>query len=601
MAATQSHPKGNSEPFGPWNPGITSRLTPELWRTCTIFRPENVYTTYDQAVEFQDLTGLALPQLIVWRPERMVSHEVLVRVIADYEIPDPEGADVPSLGINFRKMTRAILERHVAPQMDGLISDYAPARQAIGQIVETELALAYGRARQPVRDAPEPQRQPLWLWRRRPARLLEEDPVACEDRLIELWRNKAHDDAKAAAAYGALVAVMSAIRSRNGCVWGTPALLEPLVSGLACNVFGAQLIADRVAPLVAKAAAAEGFRPLPAQDHPVGISTKGAAAAGKSTMRPLLRSLAERMGARWSDFALVSPDILRQDLLEIDTLGAHYKYFGTFTSHELEVVDRKLDQHLARKAALRLMPHVLVDRFRFDSFAPESDERTQVFSRLGRRRLSYYVYLVTPPERTIERAWLRGLQIGRYKPVDDLLAHNVEAYTGMQSFFFGRTRHPSSRNQHHEFVDNDVPMREVPLTIAFGSQDEFNILDVKRMVDIDRYCKINVNARRPEEVHPHGLAWAVENNVTFLRRCVREFPAANFAHRDTGRIYARFEHGRLAWKDQAAIVGAQDTDTLVVLRAVDPHLVLITDARPHSARYLDRARALTLGRWGAAG
>ena len=32
---------------------------------------------------------------------------------------------------------------------------------------------------------------------------------------------------------------------------------------------------------------------------------------------------------------------------------------------------------------------------------------------------------------TVELAKKRGLQVGRYKAVDDLLAHNVEAYTGM--------------------------------------------------------------------------------------------------------------------------------------------------------------------------
>src|SRR5438552_13905703 len=80
MVATHSHADGATESFGPWNPGITSQLTPELWRMCTIFRPENVFTTYEQAVEFRELTGLPLPQLVVFRPERLVLHEVLVRL-----------------------------------------------------------------------------------------------------------------------------------------------------------------------------------------------------------------------------------------------------------------------------------------------------------------------------------------------------------------------------------------------------------------------------------------------------------------------------------------------------------------------------------------
>ena len=97
-------------------------------------------------------------------------------------------------------------------------------------------------------------------------------------------------------------------------------------------------------------------------------------------------------------------------------------------------------------------------------------------------------------------------------------------------------------------------MGEVPLTVAFGSRGEFNILDVRRLVDMDRYRKINVDARRPEELYPDATTLAVENNVAFLRTCVREFPVLNLAHRDTGRIYARFERGRLAWRDAAALI-----------------------------------------------
>jgi hypothetical protein len=161
--------------------------------------------------------------------------------------------------------------------------------------------------------------------------------------------------------------------------------------------------------------------------------------------------------------------------------------------------------------------------------------------------------MITPPEKTVERAWQRGLKIGRYKPVDDLLAHNVEAYKGMQSFFLSRALRPGNLKQHYEFLDNDVPSGEVPLTVAFGWNRELNVLDVKCMVDMDRYCKINLDARGPDDVYAGSRSLAVEENVSFLKSCVRQFPVFNFANRCTGRIYARFERGRLAWKDQAAM------------------------------------------------
>lgn len=599
MAAPPAHPDGATELFGPWNPGITSQLTPELWRMCTIFRPENVFTTYDQAVEFRDLTGLPLPLLVVWRPERMVLHEVLLRVIADYEVPDPEGADVASLGVNFRRMTRAILQHHMSPRIDQLISDYAPSRKAIAKVVANELAIAFGRTPQPLQKRTVPRRPHLLGWlRRAPSPFPDEEQSVRENRLIDLWQSKSQSGAMAAATYGALIHVVSAIRGLHGGIWGSPDLLEPLITGLACNVHGAELIANRVGPLIVEAAAAEHFRPLPPQTRPIAMSTKGTSAAGKSTMRPMLRSLAARMDASWSDFALISPDIFRRDLLDIDSLGRHYKYFGMFTSHELEVVDRKLDRYLAAKVNLQAMPHVLIDRFRFDSFAPDSEEQRQILARHAKRRLVYYLFMITPPEKTVERAWKRGLEVGRYKALDDLLAHNVDAYAGMQSFFLARALHPESRNQHYEFVDNDVPMGEIPLTVAFGSRGEFNVVDVKRLMDMDRYCKINVGARRAEDLYPDARSLAVENNVAFLRTCVREFPMLNFAHRDTGRIYARFERGRLAWRDQAALDAIDDRVTLAALHALAPELfVRANTSATESACYLDPAHSVTLGRW----
>lgn len=586
MAATPASPDG------PWNPGLSSQLTPELWRQCTIFRPENVLTSYEQAVELRDATGLPLPQLVVWRPQRLVLHEVLARVIADYEVPDPEGAAVRSLGINFRKMTRAIQKR-LAPNAGVLVGDYQVARDAIARIVTDELAAAFGRA-PAVQPTASPRQKWGWLRRTRAPAAIDESPLR-EDRLIDIWQARARTDSVAFAAYGALIRVVSAVRSQHGALWGSPEVLGPLITGLACNAYGAEVIADRAGPLIAEAAAAEGFRPLPTQDRSIAFSTKGASAAGKSTMRPLLRSLAARLGASWGDFALISPDIFRRDLLDIDSLGSQYKYFGTFTSHELEVVDRKLDRHLARRTVAGTTPHVLIDRFRFDSFAPNSEEQRQLFARLGTHRLVYYVFMITPPELTVDRAWKRGLELGRYKPLDDLLAHNVEAYAGMQAFFLARALHPDSGNQHYEFVDNDVPKGEVPLTVAFGSRGEFNILDARRLLDMVRYCRINVDARGPEELYADAQALAVQDNLGFLATCVRAFPVLNVAHRVTGRLYVRFERGRLAWSDPDAVDALADAQTREALRELAPSLERAAGQAP---RYLDGSGSVTLGRWG---
>ena len=75
---------------------------------------------------------------------------------------------------------------------------------------------------------------------------------------------------------------------------------------------------------------------------------------------------------------------------------------------------------MARKAERGDMTHLLIDRFRFDSFAPDSDEAgSNLLTRFGHG--VYLFFMITPPESLVERAWKRGLEVGRYKAVDDTL------------------------------------------------------------------------------------------------------------------------------------------------------------------------------------
>src|SRR5205809_552546 len=95
----------------------------------------------------------------------------------------------------------------------------------------------------------------------------------------------------------------------------------------------------------------EGYTRLPRQEHPVVMNTKGASASGKSTLRPLQKILAGQIGLRWDEFALISPDIWRKQLLDYASLGPAYKYGGAFTGDEVRIIDQKLDRYMARKAA----------------------------------------------------------------------------------------------------------------------------------------------------------------------------------------------------------------------------------------------------------
>jgi len=593
--------------YGPWNPGIEWEPPPDLRHLCTIFRPENVFSDVAAVDELHDLTGLELEELVVFRPERLAVHELLIRVTADLSVPD--GFRVEDLGINFRGMTQTILARYIEPHMSTIVAEYDALKRALSGVIDTELAALFRGAGAAGDAVPTPAKEKIGLRAfLRQWRLGIDAPPHAEDdwehgnRLLREWANQAQsaDSPLPKAAYGALIRIVSAVRAKHGRTWGDATLLGRLAVGLACNEQGGEVIGALIEPHVRRAAEKESYVLLPRQERPVVMNTKGASASGKSTLRPLQKKLAGEIGVRWSDFALISPDIWRKYLLDYGSLGDAYKYAGSFTGRELAIIDHKLDRYMARKAERGGMSHLLIDRFRFDSFAPDSEQAgSNLLTRFG--NLVYMFFMITPPHETVERSWKRGLEVGRYKAVDDLLAHNVEAYTGMPELFFTWALR-ENKQVHYEFLDNSVAFGEQPRTIAFGWNGEMNILDVKAMLDIDRYRKINVNAASPEEVYPDGETMAAENNTHFLVECVRLLPAVNFADRETGRIYARLETGRLAWHDATLLAEAMaDAETRAGLLAVAPALLTEKGAVAELGRpgaVLRAARFHTLGRWG---
>ena len=107
---------------GPWNPGIQSQVPKELRHLSTIFRPENVFTGIAAVTEMQGITGFSPSELVAFRPQRLALHELLIRVTADFAVPD--GSRIGDLGINFREIAGLLFERYVAPEMDSIAAAY---------------------------------------------------------------------------------------------------------------------------------------------------------------------------------------------------------------------------------------------------------------------------------------------------------------------------------------------------------------------------------------------------------------------------------------------------------------------------------------------
>ena len=576
---------------GPWNPGIESTLPREYLPLSTMFRPENVSTSVAEAHELADFTGLAPHDLVAFRPERLAVHELLVRVMADLNVPD--GRDYGDLGINFRDIASTILSRHIVPQMADIARAHAATREQAARLIEDALAATI------FAPAPPARRRGLFGGRRRsamPAQSVEEREMLT----VADWRRKAEtaDDRLERSVYDALVTVVTAIKGKRGRVLGDRALLVSLATDLVGNSHGSEIVGETIAPLIRQAISQEGYRVLPPQDRPVVMNVKGASASGKSTLRPLQRKLAEKIGVDWHDFALISPDIWRKFLLDYNALGAAAKYAGTLTGHEVAVIDRKLDHYMAAKAKSGGMSHLLIDRFRFDSFATREGEEEggRLLTRFG--DLVYMFFMITPPEATVERAWKRGLEFGRYKAVDDLLDHNVEAYTGMPRLFFTWAAKTNKR-VHCEFLDNSVPMGRPPRTIAFGWNGELNILDIKCLLDVDRFRKIDIHATGPEEVYRDSDSMAPERNTEFLRQCAETIPVINFLDWASGRPYARCEGGKLTSLDPARLAAAmEDADARAGFDAIAPQAGEDAIDADGLAEHLQRERAHTLGDWG---
>ena len=554
---------------GPWNPGIESPIPEPLRRFSTIFRAENVYTSYGEARELRGITGLDYTELVAFRPERMALHELLIRVSADLSVPD--GTRIEDLGINFRRITSEIYADYVAPQRERIAAIHAACRKALADRIDAALAPLFPNA-------------------------------ADASAIVAAWEAKARatDDAAERAACRALARVVSALLARHGKIWGTRELTAAIATTIACNDFAACEIGRAMSPWIAKAAAERGYSVLPRQAHPVVMNTKGASASGKSTIRPLQRRLAGSIGTQWAEFALISPDIWRKQLLDYASLGAHYKYAGAFTGDELAIIDSKLDAYMAAKADRGHMSHLLIDRFRFDSFAPDSDVAgSNLLTRFG--RIVYLFFMITPPDMLVERAWRRGLDIGRYKAVDDTLAHGVEAYAGMPALFFTWIESADKR-VHFEFLDNSVAFGERPRTVAFGWNDSITILDVRCMLDVERFRRVDINAVSPATLFPDPAVLAPENNTGFLRECVQRFREVRFAEQASGRVYLRLVSGSAVWVDREGLKRAlaePDTRTGLAQTAAGAleDAPAVADRPAEFEEPVDTEKVHTVGAW----
>jgi hypothetical protein len=532
----------DSATYSAWNPGIESEIPDQFRLLETIYDSKNVSSRIDEVNQMAKETGLSPEELVVFRPERLALHELIVRVTADIVVL--EGDHEEDLGIHFRNITTQILGSYLLPHMSDFTRLFEDLYDKARNMVDKELSLSLFATAAGVEKSKSSLLRRFFAPPKKRSRNMETTQER-QLRVISSFKDRGLKAGEPfeSAVFRSLYRVLSSIVSNRGYLGKDKGMLVELISTHICSRYGSRLIGKQVNKLVKQAIIDNGYSLIPDAQNPILISLKGSSAAGKSSLRPMLRQMMYELGIEKDAYGTISPDIWRRLLLDYDSLGNGYKYAGRLTSYEVIIIDAKLDHYIRAKAQHRKStPHLVVDRFRFDSFASEKITRILHKTYASYVDTMYMYFVVTPPEDTVVRGWERGQIRGRYKSVEDFLGHCVEAYAGMPKLLFKWLANTRPKFI-FEFLDNSGELGSYPTLIARGTQGQLDLFEPVAFINIERYQKINLMARSPETVYPEQEALAVGKNIGFLQQCIRKIENVRFLDLASGLVYVTVNSG----------------------------------------------------------
>src|SRR6185369_9925419 len=198
-------------------------------------------------------TGLPVSELVAFRPQRLALHELLVRVTANFSIPD--GAKLEDLGINFRRTVSTILANYVTPEQEVIDAAFEALRRTLAAAIDKELTLLYPTAQEKAAAPTATGRLRALFQRPREAETSADAGVDAESAAIAAWEGAARTtrDEVRAAACRALARVASALFVRHGRIWGSRETIAGLSLDLACNAYGSEFVGRELEPLIARA------------------------------------------------------------------------------------------------------------------------------------------------------------------------------------------------------------------------------------------------------------------------------------------------------------------------------------------------------------
>jgi len=568
----------NMQKYSAWNPGLESDIPSDYQKLETIYRPENVSSLVSDVAEISTLTGLSHEKLVEFKPERLVVHELLIRVTENIVVD--EGEDERGLGRDFRVIVNTIFKEFIQPNMSEILQAHANLSVRVRTLVQRKLEETLFKPHEPqIQKTGVASFLKQILGREQTGgKTSSSTKYAYADSIQEREhqailsykeKRRTAEDELEREVYKSLYRVLNLISGTRGYIGPDHSLLARLISTHVLNRYGSRVIGLQIEPWIDKAIEIKHYTRAVNAQTPILISLKGASAAGKSSLRAMLKQKLEGLGIAAHGYATISPDIWRHFLLDYNSLGEAYKYAGRLTGKEVIIIDGKLDHYIREKSSREgAIPHLLVDRFRFDSFSSEKIWTVLHGTYVQYVDTMYMYFIVTPPEATVERGWERGLTTGRYKSVEDFLDHSVEAYTGMPKIFFKWLAYEKPLFK-YEFLDNSVPKGTYPATIAYGTQKEINIVDIRGFINIERYQKINIKAQSPEQVYPESMVLSIENNIEFLRQIMEKIPTVNFVDQNPNAIYLSVRKGHFSIDNEGVFADkCKDKQYLKIIQAI---------------------------------
>ena len=147
------------------------------------------------------------------------------------------------------------------------------------------------------------------------------------------------------------------------------------------------------------------------------------------------------------------------------------------------------------------------------------------------------------------------------------------------------------------FLDNSVEQGMQPRTVAFGRNGGLTILDIERLMDIDKFRRINVDATHPDDVYIQEKNPSPQDNMQFLGQCIQRLDQVEIANFETGAVCARIKKQSTTEFDQREF---EKTISNQPLRSALTQLIQASKAQSAGIappKAIEQKGEYTLGQW----